>query len=154
MTKRILIVEDSDAKLASVMSALRELADGAIIDSCKSVKSALRLIKAECYSLIVCDMSLPTYDVQIGERGGTARPFGGIEIFDYLLRKRSLTPVVVVSSYPAIVDGNTSLTLGDLALQLSKDYSKNFVGYVFFDSSYLTWKSELFGIARKVINNE
>ena len=139
----ILIIEDSDAKLASITAALGRILPGCDIDFAKSVKSAIVKIKNNSYRLIIADMSLPTFDVKNRERGGTARPFGGIEIFDYLKRLRKITPVIVVSSYPAIVDGNTTLTLHDLAARLRSSYVENFSGYVFFDSAYLTWETEL-----------
>jgi CheY-like chemotaxis protein len=139
----ILIVEDSDAKLASIISALQRILPGHTIDYAKSVKSAIVKIRKHAHSLIIADMSLPTFDVKDRERGGTARPFGGIEIFDYLQQLRRSTPVIVVSSYPAIVDGGTTLTLNDLSLKLSVSYAEIFAGYVFFDSAYLSWETEL-----------
>ncbi len=151
--RRLLIVEDSEAKLASITAALRNSLP-LEVDIAKSVKAALKSLKSTEFSLIVADMSLPTFDVKDRERGGTPRPFGGIEIFDYLQRKGLDTPVVVVSSYPALVDGATSLTLNDLAKDLGKNYPSIFAGYVFFDSAYLTWEVELRELARKIINEK
>jgi len=102
--------------------------------------------------MIIADMSLPTYDVKEKERGGTARPFGGIEIFDYLQRLGRNTPVIVVSSYPAIEDEGKSMTLKDLAAMLKKEYPEIFSGYVFFDSAYLTWGLELKSIITENCN--
>jgi CheY-like chemotaxis protein len=139
----ILLIEDSEAKLASVRSAVERVFPDSSIAVAKSVKSALNCLRGNAFSLVVADMSLPTFDVRSRERGGTARPFGGIEIFDYLKRCQQLTPVIVVSSYPAILDQGTSLTLSDLAKKLQGEYPDNFFGYVFFDSAYLTWEIEL-----------
>lgn len=139
----ILIIEDSEAKLASVLATVeRELPNYAVVTA-KSVKSALNRLREGSFKLIIADMSLPTFDVKSRERGGTARPFGGIEVFDYLKRRGIPCPVIVVSSYPAILDEGTSLTLSDLANKLKNTYPENFVGSVFFDSAYLTWDVEL-----------
>lgn len=151
-TKSILIVEDSDAKLSSIISALHSVLPEVALDCAKSVKSALNKLKGDQFDLIVADMSLPTFDVKSRERGGTARPFGGIEIFDYLQRCQSNCPIVVVSSYPAIVDGGTSLTLPDLARKLKQSYPKIFAGSVFFDSAYLTWELQLQALVKEILN--
>lgn len=151
--RRLLVVEDSDAKLASITAALRACLS-LQVEAAKSVKSALTLLKSGGYSLIIADMSLPTFDVKNRERGGTARPFGGIEIFDYLQRKQDETPVIVVSSYPALVDGSTSLTLTDLAQRLRASYPKIFAGHVFFDSAYLTWEIQLQALAKEIIDGQ
>ena len=148
---RILIVEDSEAKLASIVSALASIFLDFDLDCAMSVKSAMTALRTRNFSLVVADMSLPTYDVKLRERGGTARPFGGIEVFDYLKRRKMVTPVIVVSSYPAIIDGGTSLTLPDLASRLRSGYSEIFAGYVFFDSAYLTWERELQSLAKEAI---
>ena len=146
----VLIIEDSEAKLASVRAAVeRELVSSTVVTA-KSVKSALNRLRESSFRLIIADMSLPTFDVKSRERGGTARPFGGIEIFDYLKRRRMSCPVIVVSSYPAILDEGTSLTLSDLAKKLKTEYPENFVGSVFFDSAYLTWELELSKLLRTV----
>jgi CheY-like chemotaxis protein len=151
--RRLLVVEDSDAKLASITAALRACLP-LQIEVAKSVKSALKLLKGEEFALIIADMSLPTFDVKSRERGGTARPFGGIELFDYLQRRLDETPVVVVSSYPAIVDGGTSLTLTDLAQKLRITYPRIFAGHVFFDSAYLTWEIQLQALAKEIIDGK
>lgn len=151
-SQRILIIEDSDAKLASVITALQRGVSDYDIEYAKSVKSALKLLRNFRYSLIVADMSLPTYDVKSRERGGTARPFGGIEIFDFMTMHSIDTPIVVVSSYPALVEGGKSLTLPDLAKQLKSTYPRLFVGCVFFDSAYLTWEVEFQSFVKDALN--
>ena len=138
----ILVIEDSEAKLASVTAAVLNVLPSCQIEIAKSVKSAINKLKSGDFRLIIADMSLPTYDVKEKERGGTPRPFGGIEVFDHLRRLGTETPVIVVSSYPAIEDGGTSMTLKDLAEMLMIEYPETFAGYVFFDSTYLTWEEE------------
>ncbi|GAC1610561.1 MAG: hypothetical protein NVS3B3_19710 [Aquirhabdus sp.] len=151
--KRVLIIEDSDAKLASVISALQRTAPDVDVEYAKSVKSALNKLKSTSFSLVIADMSLPTFDVKSRERGGTARPFGGIEIFDFMQMHSINTSIVVVSSYPALVDGSTSLTLPDLAARLKNTYPHLFAGCVFFDSAYLTWEVEFQSLVKDALND-
>lgn len=143
MTACVLVIEDSDAKLASVVAALKAMLPQYTIKTAKSVRSAVAALENNTFRLIVADMSLPTFDVESRERGGTPRPFGGIEVFDYLLREGLATPVIVVSSYQALVDGTRSMPLEKLAADLARDYPDNYHGYVYFDSAYSNWEREL-----------
>lgn len=143
MTDTVLVVEDSDTKLASVVAALKVILPQYPIETAKSVRSAVAALETKRFWLIVADMSLPTFDVESRERGGTPRPFGGIEVFDYLMREGLSTPVIVVSSYQALVDGARSMPLEMLAADLARDYPENYHGYVYFDSAYSNWEREL-----------
>ena len=143
MTDSVLVIEDSDAKLASVVAALTAMLPLYPIETAKSVRSAVAALETNTFRLIVADMSLPTFDVESRERGGTPRPFGGIEVFDYLMREGLATPVIVVSSYQALVDGSRSMPLEKLAADLARDYPDNYHGYVYFDSAYSNWEREL-----------
>lgn len=143
MKDTVLVVEDSDTKLASVVAALKAILPQYPIETAKSVRSAVAALETKRFWLIVADMSLPTFDVESRERGGTPRPFGGIEVFDYLMREGLATPVIVVSSYQALVDGTRSMPLERLAAELARDYPENYHGYVYFDSAYSNWEREL-----------
>ena len=143
MTDTVLVVEDSDTKLASVVAALKAILPQHPIEAAKSVRSAVAALEAKKFWLIVADMSLPTFDVESRERGGTPRPFGEIEVFDYLMREGLTTPVIVVSSYQALVDGTRSMPLEKLAADLARYYPENYHGYVYFDSAYSNWEREL-----------
>lgn len=143
MTDSVLVIEDSDTKLASVVAALKAMLPHCPLETAKSVRSAVAALESKRFWLIVADMSLPTFDVESRERGGTPRPFGGIEVFDYLLREGLATPVIVVSSYQALVDGARSMPLEKLAADLARDYPENYHGYVYFDSAYSNWEREL-----------
>jgi CheY-like chemotaxis protein len=143
MTNSILVIEDSDTKLASVVAALKTMLPDYHCETAKSVRSAVASLESKRFWLIVADMSLPTFDVESRERGGTPRPFGGIEVFDYLMREGLSTPVIVVSSYQALVDGARSMPLDKLATDLARDYPENYHGYVYFDSAYSNWEREL-----------
>lgn len=151
MTDSVLVIEDSDAKLASVVAALKAMLPQYPIETAKSVRSAVAALETKTFRLIVADMSLPTFDVESRERGGTPRPFGGIEVFDYLMREGLATPVIVVSSYQALVDGSRSMPLEKLADDLARDYPDNYHGYVYFDSAYSNWERELRAHVEKTI---
>jgi CheY-like chemotaxis protein len=152
VSRRVLVVEDSEAKLASIGAALALILPTHSIKAAKSVRSAVAALQEDKFDLIIADMSLPTFDVESRERGGTPRPFGGIEVFDHLTREGLPTPVVVVSSYQALVDGAKSMPLAKLASELARDYPENYRGYVYFDSAYSNWERELRAGLERIAN--
>lgn len=139
----ILIVEDDDNKLENISSLIKEVYPKASISIAKSVKTAINLLDSDNYDLIFADMSLPTYEIKPHEPGGTPRPFGGIEIFDYLEMKGEFVPIIVVTSYPKLTEGKKSLNYKDLEKQLKLDYLDNFIGLVYFDTSITNWEKNV-----------
>lgn len=138
----IFIVEDSEAKLDSIKGLLTLVVPSANFRVAYSVHSAIESLRQELPEFIVADMSLPTYDIERRERGGSPRPFGGIEIFEFLDRYDYEIPVIVVTSYPSLGDGENALNLKQLSERLKSEFPNNFVGAVYFDSAYSNWESE------------
>jgi CheY-like chemotaxis protein len=143
MSLHVLIVEDSDAKLTSIRALLDREIKALSLSYAYSVRSAIDALMVRVPDLIVADMSLPTFDIERRERGGTPRPFGGIEVFEHLDRFDLPTPVIVVTSYPSLGDGANALNLDQLRVRLRTQFPINFRGAVYFDSAYSTWESEL-----------
>lgn len=139
----VLIVEDSESKLNSIQMVLERELPNVIIRKAFSVRSAIDDVLTCMPDLIVADMSLPTYDIEIHERGGSPRPFGGIEVFETLERYEINIPVLVVTSYPTITEGNQSVGLIELSKRLQNDFPDSFIGTVYFDSAYSNWEREM-----------
>jgi DNA-binding NarL/FixJ family response regulator len=150
---KILIVEDSDSKLDSIRVSLAKVFPAVIIRQAHSVKSAIDALNDELPDMIIADMSLPTYDIEDRERGGTPRPFGGIEVFEYLDRYDLSVPVLVVTSYESLTDGNQSLGLKELSVRLGTEFPKCFRGTVYFDSAYSTWEREITTFLQKILKD-
>jgi CheY-like chemotaxis protein len=143
---QVLIIEDDENKLENISSLIKGINPTTVISIAKSVKTAINLLDSQKYDLIFADMSLPTYEIRPHETGGTPRPFGGVEIFDYLEMKEAVVPIIVVTSYPKLTEGKTSLNYKDLEKQLMLDYPDNFIGLVYFDSSITDWEKNVLNI--------
>jgi|ERR1035437_2725371 DNA-binding NarL/FixJ family response regulator len=139
----ILLIEDDEIKRQSVLTAIARESPTAKIVTAHSVRKAIDTLSSETFDLVVADMSLPTFDIEIRERGGTPRPFGGIEVFEHLERIESPVPVLVVTSYPVLSDGKKSLSVKDLQQQLRRDFPNNFAGIIYFDSAYSDWERDI-----------
>ena len=139
----VLVVEDSDSKRQSIQSVLEREIPGVKIHHAISVKSGIDAVLTLAPDFIIADMSLPTFDIKNRERGGTPRPFGGFDIFETLDRHGIVVPVLVVTSYESITDGENSMGISELKNHLERDYPAIFNGIVHFDSIYATWEHKL-----------
>ncbi|BGE60095.1 response regulator [Pseudomonas aeruginosa] len=137
---KVLIVEDSESKLKSIQSVVERILPEVSLRKAFSVRSAIDALEDEIPDFIIADMSLPTYDIEVRERGGTPRPFGGIEVFETLERYEIQIPVLVVTSYPVLSEGSKSLGLTDLSKKLKNDFPDNFLDTVYFDSAFSDWE--------------
>ena len=145
MTTRILLIEDDEEKRESVLAAINTHIQIPQIVVTRSVRRAIDTLSdvTANFELIVADMSLPTFDIEMRERGGSPRPFGGIEVFEYLDRNDSTLPVLVVTSYPILSDGKKSMSVSDLTQQLTRDFPRNFHGLVYFDTQFSDWERDI-----------
>lgn len=149
MKHSVLLIEDDDVKRQSIQNVLANNFS-VFVTPANSVRTAIDSLAIN-FDLILADMSLPTFDIEVRERGGTPRPFGGIEVFEHLERIESSTPVVVVTSYPAISDGKKSLTVSDLERQLTADFPVNFKGIVYFDFAYAEWEQQFISLLNEIL---
>ncbi len=103
------------------------------------------------YSLVLLDISLPTYDKVGSESGGRFRTFAGREIARKIIRSGSSTKILFITQYSAFSDRGTSFTFDGLKSELAKECGENFAGMVFYDSSQSAWKDEAFKIITALI---
>jgi CheY-like chemotaxis protein len=146
----VLIVEDSEAKLNSIQALLEREMSPVLVRKAYSVRSAIDDLLVNRPDVVIADMSLPTYDIEGGERGGTPRPFGGVEVFETLERHEIIVPVLVVTSYPLITEGNQSVGLTELSNRLASDFPELYEGTVYFDSAYSAWEAEILQILNRI----
>ena len=150
MHMNIIVIEDSDSKLESISSVLKKEIPSCKISVAYSVRSSIDLLSINSPDLIIADMSLPTYDIDRRERGGTPRPFGGVEVFEHLDRFDIEVPVIVITSYPTLGDGENALNLEQLRIRLKSQFPLNYRGAIYFDSAYTNWESEFVELIKKL----
>lgn len=153
-TITILLVEDSEAKRNSIQAVIERDFPFVNIKGALSVRSAIDALEAFVPDVIIADMSLPTYDIEARERGGTPRPFGGVEVFETLERYDIVVPVLVVTSYPALIEGNQSIGLTELSRRLQTDFPQWFLGTVYFDPAYSNWEQEISGFLSQALKGK
>lgn len=142
---RLLLVEDEAPKLANLKDFLRKGYPKFEVATAKSVRSAVDALRAHDadFAMVILDMSLPTFDIQNNESGGTPQGFGGLEVMRFMDRRGTNIPVIVVTAYTAFDEGSLTLGLDDLRNKLLAEYPGAFRALVYYNVVYNTWTAEL-----------
>lgn len=151
MTLKILIVEDIETKRLSIQQLISALVPSAEFHFAASVKSAINILDSQFFSLVLLDMSLPTFDLGRSEGGGTPRPKGGMELFAHLDGSGVEVPVIVVSAYGTLEEKGAMVSLDEISERLKRDFPNLFVGSVLYDSVYTVWAEELTALVLKIL---
>jgi CheY-like chemotaxis protein len=102
----VLLVEDDEFKAADIAKVLGDSLPAADVQRAMSVTSALRAMTDKRYSLVILDMSLPTFELTGPGGGGSPQGQGGLEVLRLARRLENPSPFVIVTQYPDIdLDG-------------------------------------------------
>jgi CheY-like chemotaxis protein len=140
---KILLIEDEDPKLVGIQRFLKELDPTFEVAVARSVKGGIFQLKQDKPSLLLLDMSLPTFDITSSEPGGRPQGFGGIEIIRYLDSVEDIVPTIVVSAYEAFTKDGKNIELKELAEELRAEFPETIRGVVFFNPIHGAWSEEL-----------
>ena len=140
---KILLIEDEAPKRDNIRSLLDQMGLLDAVSEARSVGSAIRALRVNGFNLIILDMSLPTFDIGMGETGGRPQGFGGVEVLRYMERFKLATPVIVVTAYPAFSEGNQEIDLKSLTNKLRDQHPIIFKEIVFYNSMFSEWREEL-----------
>lgn len=138
---KILLVEDFEEKANNIMAFLNSEFPDFELDRCSSYNMAQEKIfeHSEDYELILLDMSMSTYDLDVDASGGLPEPAAGEYILEGMFLRDINTPVIVVTMYN--VFGRRELSAFDT--ELKSKYPQNYKSYVFYSSQRTDWKNEL-----------
>jgi CheY-like chemotaxis protein len=140
----ILLVEDEAPKRGHIAKLLDELAPGARVSMARSVNSALDVLEGGPVSLLLLDMSLPTFDVGERERGGRPQGFGGIEVLRHMTMAGISCPTVVITGYEGFTrEGGTTVDLAQLKVELHDEFPDLLRAMLHYNSTYDEWKTVL-----------
>ncbi|WP_316846527.1 hypothetical protein [Pedobacter psychrodurus] len=140
---RVLVIEDLQLKIDELTKYLENDLQVDSITVRKSYNSGLDevLFRSAEYDLIILDMSMQNYDISQNEPGGDPINLAGLNILDQMYFREIPNKVIVFTMYGNFEEVGVSLF--DLHEQLSKDFSENYLGNVFFNGSDDTWKDEM-----------
>ena|SRR5579862_9072116 len=141
---KILLVEDDQNKSSQIVRFLRHLLPAAEMIVASSYVGAIeRILNREC-DVILLDMTIPTYDVDVEDEGGRPRVFGGQDILRRMERRRVFIPVVVITQFDNFgAYRGESKTRDELDRELADAHPTHYRGMVYYSAAVEGWKEDL-----------
>jgi len=140
---KILIVEDDENKRNHLTNFIMAEFPDFEISTAKSYQSGLRALVGFEYELVLLDMTMPTFDIDINEEGGRPQAYAGRELLRQMRRRNIETPVLIVTQFDKFGDSTSSITLKELDLKLKKEHQDNYLGAIYYNVTFSDWKKEL-----------
>ena len=129
-----------------IESIFNELQNEYCIQFASSVNSALDRIEEEVPDLLILDMSLPTFDINLEKKefGGNPQGFGGIEVLKNLKIDKVICKTLIITGYEAFSKKNSKpVDINTLKSDLLAKYPEYIIDVLHFNSTYDTWKIKL-----------
>ena len=143
MPIKLLIVEDNNHKRERVIAFLKDKIPDCLIVEAHSFTAGCQRVAEESFSIVLMDMSLPTYDKSPTESGGRFRTFGGREISRKIVRRNIDTKIIFITQYESFSDRGRSQSLESLNEELREECGDSYLGLVHNDSSKSLWKDKI-----------
>ena len=144
---QILIIEDNHSKLKKIKSFIKKTYDDVSIHDAMSYTAGLRRLYDEKWDLILLDMSLPIYDMNIQDSGGDKKSVAGKEIMKRMLHKKIIVPTIVVTQFDTF--GENAITIEALNEEFKESLAEIWKGTVNYEKS--SWTINLKNIIDKII---
>lgn len=142
--KKVLIADDESPKLDSVSEFVRSVLSDATVSSSRSVRSTLARLREEKFDLLILDMSLPTFDVAPGEKGGRAQNLGGEEVLRYMEFYSCECPVIIVTQFDHFYENGKHVGLNHVTQRLRIEHPTIFRSVVHYGGfTSIGWRNEL-----------
>lgn len=140
----VLLIEDDLAKGQRLTEHLKQVLVAANVEWVKSVTSAIRIMDSLPFSLVVLDMSLPTFEEGVSIfSGGRQQNFGGSEVLAYMKALNIVLPTIVVTQFPDFEENGQLMTLAQLNTNLVRDFPQSYRGLVQYKNNDESWKALL-----------
>ncbi|EOI7439889.1 TPA: response regulator [Yersinia enterocolitica] len=142
---KILIVEDDLYKSKAIENFIIEEFGFNEITCKESLSSGIfEVLDNPDYSLILLDMSMPSFDVSEKDpSGGVPESYAGEDFLAQLSLLEIKIPVIVVTQFDNFGGGDSSLSLTSLNQKLLSKHPDIYQGSVYFKSTSNEWKLNL-----------
>lgn len=142
MSKRLLIIEDNEAKLNRLRQFCEENLTDYEVEDRRSYNSALSEVvhNGKSYDLILLDVSMNTYDISPEVSDGEQEPLAGSNILRFMKLRKIKVPVIVITMYESFVDG---IKIDKLDDGFREKYSEFYKGFVYYSLRNEDWIKRL-----------
>ncbi len=147
--KKLLLVEDLPEKADDIKKEIiKEFPDMVIVEK-SSYHSAIEEIYKHHndYFLILLDITMSTFDVNIEENGGVPETLAGKRILEGMYLRDIPTKVKVVTMFENF-DGKS---INQLDKELKEDNPDSYDGFIFFSFKKSDWKKQLTNYIHSII---
>jgi CheY-like chemotaxis protein len=152
MKYTVLIVEDNAVKKAEIEKAL--LATFSIdFHSTQSIAQAYRAIEGKSWDLIILDMN---FQVSQSTGSGLAKePLAGIELLQYLSRRKNRVPVIVATQHTVFSSSELPPidSIEKLDNLLKRVFPENYRTTIYVNLVEEHWRAQLCSAVRSVFQN-
>jgi hypothetical protein len=150
MKVKTLIIEDSEYKIQSLQSLIKEMDIASELQIAKSFQSGKRALQDFKPELLLLDMTLPTSERQDGQLEGRTRIYGGREILSEMEFLGLTAKVVIVTQFDHFGEPPNSIDLKTLLGQLKTRFPNLFCGGVYYSNVDSSWQGNLRGLLQKL----
>lgn len=140
---KALIIEDDDLKTRRLKGFLEQEFPEYVIEVARSYKSGLRALVSEVRSIVILDMTLPTFDIVPGSDGGRPLSLGGKDLLRQMKRRSLLYPTIVVTGFDSFGSEPRNVTLAQLGGELEAEFSGFYIGSIYFNATSDDWRDQL-----------
>lgn len=149
MGKRVLVIEDNEAKLNKIKQFCEDYWPGYIVECRCSYNSALSEVvhHGKKYDVILLDVSMNTYDISGGESDGEQEPLAGSNILRFMKLRKIYVPVIVVTMYESFVDG---IKIDKLDEGFKEKYPEFYKGFVYYSLKNEDWITKLNNLMKTI----
>lgn len=141
---KLLIADDESPKLESIAEFIGASFPHAELERTRSVRSTITRMRQGGVSTLVLDMSLPTFDVGPGEKGGRAQNLGGEEVLRFMEFYEVSCPVVIVTQYGYFSEGGKHVAVSKVEARLQLEHPENFRAMIHYSGSTSpAWRTAL-----------
>lgn len=147
--KKLLLVEDFPQKADDIKKEILSNFPNLCIEERSSYHSAIEEIYRHYneYFLILLDITMSTFDVNIEENGGLPETLAGKRILEGMYLRDIPTKVKVVTMFESF-DGKS---ISQLDKELREDNPDCYEGFIFFSFKKSDWKKQLTDYIHSII---
>jgi CheY-like chemotaxis protein len=138
-----LLIEDDEFKAADILKVFNEVFPASTMKRAMSVTSSLRAITDESFSVVVLDMSLPTFDLSGPGGGGSPQGQGGLEVLRLARRLTNSPAVIIVTQYPDIELDGRDIPLSNAPKILRTRFGVNVLACLHYEFAGDAWRAPL-----------
>lgn len=146
---KILIIDDTDYKIESLVSLLNSCGFTSNLRVAKSFQTSIPALKEFKPDIVLLDMSLPTSEREDGALEGRPRIYGGKDVLAEMVFEEMTAKVIIVTQFDHFGEPPNSTPLDVLLKELQRDFPHLYVGGVFYSDVDYLWRDQLRALLKK-----